>query len=103
MAQVKWQKRAENELYRYLVKGVIEFGETTANNFAAKVSSLNKDLEKFPGNRISRTVIKRQKETLQSPSYYWPFQINLLLLRKNRYSTYSRHLGYEARTYEVGE
>ena len=37
MAQIKWQKRAENELFRYLVKGFIEFGETTANNFAATV------------------------------------------------------------------
>lgn len=31
MAQVIWQKRAENELYRYLVNGFLEFGETTAN------------------------------------------------------------------------
>ena len=48
MAQIKWQKRAENELFRYLVKGYIEFGETTANNFAATVASINKDLERFP-------------------------------------------------------
>ena len=48
MAQIKWQKRAENELFRYLVKGFIEFGETTANNFAATVASINKDLERFP-------------------------------------------------------
>jgi hypothetical protein len=42
MAEVKWQKRAENELFRYLVKGFIEFGETTANNFAATVASIKK-------------------------------------------------------------
>ena len=59
MAQVKWQKRAENELYRYLVKGVIEFGETTANNFAAKVSSLNKDLEKFPEIGYPEPLLKK--------------------------------------------
>ncbi len=44
MAQVKWQSRAKKELYRYLVKGFIEFGETTANNFAAKVADINRDL-----------------------------------------------------------
>ena len=48
MAQVKWQKRAEKELYRYLVKGFIDFGETTANNFVEKVGTINKDLERFP-------------------------------------------------------
>jgi hypothetical protein len=48
MAQVKWQKRAENELYRYLVKGFLEFGETTANRFAATVAHINDDLGKYP-------------------------------------------------------
>ena len=62
MAQVKWQKRAENELYRYLVKGVIEFGETTANNFAAKVSSLNKDLGKFPEIGYPEPLLKGRKK-----------------------------------------
>ena len=62
MAQVKWQKRAENELYRYLVKGVIEFGETTANNFAAKVSSLNKDLERFPEIGYPEPLLKDRKK-----------------------------------------
>ena len=37
MAQVKWQKRAERELYRYLVRGFVEFGEATANKFAERV------------------------------------------------------------------
>ena len=41
MAQVIWQKRAENELYRYLVNGFLEFGETTANKFSAKVAHIN--------------------------------------------------------------
>ena len=62
MAQVKWQKRAENELYRYLVKGVIEFGETTANNFAAKVSSINKDLERFPEIGYPEPLLKGRKK-----------------------------------------
>ena len=48
MAQVKWQKRAEKELYRYLVNGFLDFGETTANNFAARVATINRELERFP-------------------------------------------------------
>ena len=48
MAQVRWQKRAEKELYRYLVKGFLEFGETTANKFADRASYLSKELGKFP-------------------------------------------------------
>ena len=47
MAQIKWQKRAEKELYRLLVKGFIEFGEHTANNFVSKVASINRDLSRF--------------------------------------------------------
>ena len=48
MAEVKWQKRAEQELYRYLVKGFLEFGESTANKFAERVSYLNSELGKYP-------------------------------------------------------
>ena len=48
MAQVKWQKRAERELYRYLVKGFLEFGETTANKFADRVGYISRELERFP-------------------------------------------------------
>ena len=62
MAQVKWQKRSENELFRYLVKGVLEFGETTANNFAAKVSTINKDLERFPEIGYPEPLLKDRKK-----------------------------------------
>ena len=48
MAKVKWQKRAERELYKLLVNGFLEFGEGTANNFAKKVAKLNEDLGKYP-------------------------------------------------------
>ena len=72
MAQVKWQKRAENELFRYLVKGVIEFGETTANNFAAKVSSINKDTIILPVIGYPESLQKTDS-IIQSPSYYTRF------------------------------
>ena len=62
MAQIKWQKRAENELFRYLVKGFIEFGETTANNFAATVASINKDLERFPEIGYPEPLLKNRKK-----------------------------------------
>jgi plasmid stabilization system protein ParE len=62
MAQIKWQKRAENELFRYLVKGYIEFGETTANNFAATVASINKDLERFPEIGYPEPFLKNRKK-----------------------------------------
>ena len=61
MAQVKWQKRAENELYRYLVKGFLEFGETTANNFAATVAQINDDLGKFPEIGFPEPLLKGRK------------------------------------------
>ena len=48
MAQIKWQKRAEKELYKYLIKGFIEYGETIANNFSDRVARLNAELEKYP-------------------------------------------------------
>ena len=48
MAKVIWQKRAEKELYKYLVDGFLDFGETTANRFADKVRLLNDELERFP-------------------------------------------------------
>ena len=62
MAQIKWQKRAEKELYRYLVKGFIEFGDTTANNFAAKVASINKDLGRFPEIGFPEPLLKDRKK-----------------------------------------
>ena len=62
MAQVKWQKRAEKELYRYLVKGFLEFGETTANNFATTVARINKDLERFPETGFPEPLLKGRKK-----------------------------------------
>ena len=61
MAKVKWQKRAERELYRYLVKGYLEFGETTANKFSAKVASLNSDLAKYPETGFPEPLLKDRK------------------------------------------
>ena len=61
MAQVKWQKRAEKELYRYLVKGFLEFGDKTANNFADKVAVINKDLGRFPEIGYPEPLLKERK------------------------------------------
>ena len=41
MAEIKWQKRAEGELYRILVKGFLEFGEAMANKFSERVAFIN--------------------------------------------------------------
>ena len=62
MAKVVWQKRAENELYRYLVKGFIDFGETTANKFAARAGYISKDLEKFPESGFPEPLLKGRKK-----------------------------------------
>ena len=62
MAQVKWQKRAEKELYRYLVKGFLEFGETTANNFAKTVAHINDELGKFPEIGFPEPLLKDRKK-----------------------------------------
>ena len=62
MAKVIWQKRAEHELYRYLVKGFIEFGETTANKFAARAAYISKDLEKFPETGFPEPLLKERKK-----------------------------------------
>ena len=62
MAQVKWQKRAEKELYRYLVKGFLEFGETTANKFADRISYLNSELEKFPETGFPEPLLKGRRK-----------------------------------------
>ena len=62
MAEVKWQKRAERELYRYLVKGFLEFGETTANKFAARVGYISKDLEKFPETGYPEPLLRDKKK-----------------------------------------
>ena len=62
MAQVKWQKRAERELYRYLVKGFQEFGETTANKFAARAGYISKELERFPETGFPEPLLKDRKK-----------------------------------------
>ena len=62
MAKVKWQKRAERELYRYLVKGFLEFGETTANNFASRVATINDDLSKYPETGFPEPLLKDRKK-----------------------------------------
>ena len=62
MAQVKWQKRAERELYRYLVKGFQEFGETTANKFAARAGYISKELEGFPETGFPEPLLKDRKK-----------------------------------------
>ena len=62
MAEVKWQKRAEQELYRYLVKGFLEFGESTANKFAERVSYLNSELGKYPEIGFPEPLLKGRKK-----------------------------------------
>ncbi len=62
MAQVKWQKRAEKELYRYLVRGFLEFGETTANKFADSVARINDDLAKYPETGFPEPLLKGRKK-----------------------------------------
>ena len=48
MAKLIWHKRAEQELFRYLVKGEQEFGSKTANDFAKRIEYINSKLTKFP-------------------------------------------------------
>ena len=66
MAQIKWQKRAEKELYRLLVKGFIEFGEHTANNFVSKVASINRDLSRFLEIGYLEPLLKERKRLYRS-------------------------------------
>ena len=61
MAQVKWQGRAERELYKILVKGFSEFGETVANAFSEKVSLQNETLCKFPEIGYPEPLLKDRK------------------------------------------
>ena len=48
MAEVKWQKRAEKELLKYLLQGYQQFGPATANKFAEQVRQINDKLAKHP-------------------------------------------------------
>lgn len=79
MAQVIWQKRAENELYRYLVNGFLEFGETTANKFSAKVAHINDDLAKYPETGFPEPLLKDRKKIVPCASYCGSIQIDILL------------------------
>ena len=62
MAEVKWQKRAERELFRYLVKGFQEFGETTANKFAERVGFVSSELGKYPEIGYIEPLLKERKK-----------------------------------------
>lgn len=75
MAQVKWQKRAEKELYRLLVKGFLEYGETTANRFAVKVAKLNADLEKFPETGFPEPLLKDRKKLYRARHIHKRFKL----------------------------
>ena len=75
MAQIKWQKRAEKELYRLLVKGFIEFGEHTANNFVSKVASINRDLSRFPEIGYPEPLLKDRKKLYRARHIISRFKI----------------------------
>ncbi|MBQ9669258.1 MAG: type II toxin-antitoxin system RelE/ParE family toxin [Prevotella sp.] len=62
MAQIKWQRRAERELFNYLLKGYIDFGETTANRFAAQVAHINDHLSKFPETGYPEPLLSEKKK-----------------------------------------
>lgn len=62
MAKVKWQQRAEQELYRLLVKGFLDFGEGTANNFADKVAKLNEHLCRYPETGFPEPLLMGRKK-----------------------------------------
>jgi plasmid stabilization system protein ParE len=75
MAQVKWQKRAENELYRYLVKGFLEFGETAANAFSMKVASINNELRRFPEVGYPEPLLSERKKLYRAKHIIGRFKI----------------------------
>ncbi len=66
MAQVIWQKRAEKELYRLLVKGFLEFGESTANKFSERVSFINGELAKYPEIGYFEPLLKDRTKTFRA-------------------------------------
>ena len=75
MAQVKWQKRAEKELYHFLVKGFQEYGETIANRFADKVAKLNAELEKFPETGFPEPLLKDRKKLYRARHIHKHFKL----------------------------
>ena len=66
MAQVIWQKRAEGELYKLLVKGFLEFGESTANKFSDRVAYINTELTKYPEIGYFEPLLKDRKKSYRS-------------------------------------
>ncbi|MBQ9671615.1 MAG: type II toxin-antitoxin system RelE/ParE family toxin [Prevotella sp.] len=66
MAQVIWQKRAEKELYKLLVNGFLEFGETTANRFTEQVRLLNGELQKFPEIGYPEPLLRERNKLYRS-------------------------------------
>ena len=66
MAQVKWQKRAEGELYRILVKGFLQFGDTTANKFSERVAFINQELTRFPETGFLEPLLKGRMQVYRS-------------------------------------
>lgn len=62
MAEVKWQKRAEKELLKYLIDGFQQFGETTANKFMARVRFINEELGKYPESGFLEPLLKERKK-----------------------------------------
>jgi len=75
MAQVIWQKRAEKELYKYLVKGFLEFGETTANHFAEKVAQINADLERHPEIGYPEPLLQSRKRLYRAKNILKRFKL----------------------------
>ena len=49
-----------------MVKGFIEFGEHTANNFVSKVASINRDLSRFPEIGYLEPLLKERKRLYRS-------------------------------------
>ena len=83
MAQVKWQKRAERELYRYLVKGFLEFGETTANRFADRVGHINSELDKFPEIGYPEPLLKNRQNLYRAYHINKRFKIIYTYIEKS--------------------
>jgi len=75
MAQVIWQKRAEQEFYKYLVNGFLEFGETTANRFAEKVAQINADLERYPEIGYPEPLLKNRKRLYRARNILKRFKL----------------------------
>ena len=62
MAQVKWLRHAEQELFKYLVIGFEEFGAFTVNKFMEKVRRMNEELASFPEMGYQEPLLKERKK-----------------------------------------